>query len=147
MSIFGKNGLLAFNWYKYVGEDPNQGSGRWEPDHHNHAWIVFAIVLIVGIIDATIVFLTRDAIWAIGTVYLFLAIILKGDKPAQVFIPLILMSVLQLVALLASYLWHKHGQNQGRIALPEDEDEGLAAGPNRNGFLAQGIGQDTNTEA
>ena len=101
-----QNGLLALNWYdvprpfrshaltvqrfKYIGSDAGVGHGKWEPEHQNHvgsnrrqdlltvqAWIAFGVMTSVGLIDAFIVFLRCDPIWAAGSVYVFLSIILK----------------------------------------------------------------------
>lgn len=55
-----QNGLLAFHWFKYVGEDPDVGPGKWEPEHSKHSWIIFGIIVGVGLIDSFIVFLGRD---------------------------------------------------------------------------------------
>ena len=49
--------------------------------------------------------------------------LLGGDKPVQVVVPLILVSSLQVVALIAAYTWKLYEvKKQGAIRL-EDEDD------------------------
>ncbi|GAA95353.1 uncharacterized protein L969DRAFT_58006 [Mixia osmundae IAM 14324] len=128
-----QNGLLAFHWFKYVGSDPNEGPGKWEKERGKHAWIIFGIVTAVGLINSFIVFIGRDLVWALASIYLYIALLLKEPKPPQVVISLILVSALQLIAFVASALWYRYKakQDEGRILLPADdlvEDDAARAG-------------------
>lgn len=38
-------GLLALSWYRYLGDEPNHRTGRWEGDHTAHSWIAFGVIL------------------------------------------------------------------------------------------------------
>ncbi|CAD6573627.1 MAG: hypothetical protein CYPHOPRED_005180 [Cyphobasidiales sp. Tagirdzhanova-0007] len=119
-----QNGLIALNWYKYNGSEPDR-KGKWEKEHDTHAWIAFGVITGLGLIDSFIVFLSQDFAWAASCVFLFVAIILGSvDKPVQVVIPLILVSSLQVVALLASYTWALYdARRKGSIRLPADDDD------------------------
>jgi hypothetical protein len=90
----------------------------------------------------------------LATIYIYVAVLLKGGKPVQIFVcctvcaarvsltyhqvPLILVCVLQLVALVASVLWHTYAKKEGVIRLPDDEEEAAAArgGTRGDGFVA-----------
>jgi cell division protein FtsW (lipid II flippase) len=75
------------------------------------------------LLDAFIVFLGQDLAWAACTIFIFVAMLLGGDKPVQVVVPLILVSSLQVVALIASYTWKLYeAKKRGAIRL-EDEDD------------------------
>ena len=50
----------------------------------SQAWIAFGVMTSVGLIDAFIVFLRCDPIWAAGSIYVFLSIILKVTSPLKV---------------------------------------------------------------
>jgi len=125
-----QNGLLAFRWYKYVGPEPISPSrpGRWEGEHSKHSWIAFGVVLAVGLINAFIVFISRDVVWALSAIFIYIALVIKGPKPAQLFIPIVLLAVLQLVALIASVLYYRYKANRaGEIRLVSDEEEADAS--------------------
>jgi len=129
-----QNGLLAFRWFKYIGPEPTSPDrpGKWEGEHNVHSWIAFGVVMGVGLINAFIVFIGRDVVWALSAIFLYIALVIKGPKPAQVFIPLVLLAVLQLVSLIASALYYKYKANRaGEIRLRDDEEEGDVT-PRRN---------------
>lgn len=119
-----QNGLIALRWYRYRGPENGHREGRWEREHETHAWIAFGVITGLGLINAFITFLGQDIAWAGCTIFLFIAILLGTDKPVQVVMPLILTASLQLVALIASYIWRMYElKKYGAIRLPEDDDE------------------------
>jgi len=125
-----QNGLIALGWFKYNGSDPDQKPGRWEKEHETHAWIAFGVITGLGLIDSFIVFLGKDLAWAGATIFLFISILLHSEKPVQVVVPLILVASLQVVALIASYVWAMYeARKSGAIRLPEDDesDDGHSA--------------------
>lgn len=79
-----QNGLIALRWFKYNGTDPHQKPGKWEREHETHAWIAFGVITGLGLIDSFIVFLGKDLAWAAATIFLFVSILVKGEKPVQV---------------------------------------------------------------
>jgi len=142
-----QNGLLAFRWYKYIGEEPFSPDrpGKWEGEHSKHSWIAFGVIMAVGLINAFIVFIGRDVVWAVSSIFLYIALLIKGPKPAQIFIPLVLLAVLQLVSLIASTLYYRYKANRaGEIRLPADEEDATPiARPNgvshhTDSFVVQG---------
>lgn len=118
-----------------------------ESEHDTHAWIAFGVITGLGLINAFITFLGQDIAWAGCTIFLFIAILLGTDKPVQVVVsysrctfpdsrprsdlfdamsqmPLILTASLQVVALIASYIWRMYElKKYGSIRLPEDDEE------------------------
>lgn len=121
-----QNGLIALRWYRYHGTDPEGHHGKWEKEHDTHAWIAFGVITGLGLINSFIVFLGKDIAWALCTIFLFVAILVKGEeKPVQVVVPLILVASLQVVAIIAAYTWqlYESKRRQGVIRLPEDEAE------------------------
>lgn len=53
-----------------------------------------------------------------------------GDKPVQVVVPLILVSSLQVVALLAAYTWQMYeARKRGAIRLPDEDDAASVEAP------------------
>lgn len=79
-----QNGLVALGWFKYNGSDPHQKPGKWEREHETHAWIAFGVITGLGLIDSFIVFLGKDLAWAAATIFLFVSILVSGEKPVQV---------------------------------------------------------------
>lgn len=92
-----------------------------------HSWILFGIVLGIvrrlcllcsllcpridkwppsrsqAFINAAVVFVYTDAVWATASIYLYVALAIQSEgKPPQVFIACILAGALVLVALLSS---------------------------------------------
>lgn len=48
------------------------------------AWIAFGVMTSVGLIDAFIVFLRCDPIWAAGSIYIFISILLKVRRCSSI---------------------------------------------------------------
>lgn len=46
-----QNGLIALDWYKYVGDEQDHHAGRWEREHETHAWIAFGALTGLGLIS------------------------------------------------------------------------------------------------
>lgn len=149
-------GAQSLRWYKYVGNDPDASDrpGRWEKHHDQHAWVcglhfpsvrfsltetvsfsqvLFGIILGVGLIDAFVTFVSKDVLWALATIYLFISVLVgpSTDGGPRIVVPLILVSVLQVVAIASAFGWHlfrrSKEQREGQIRLPQDEDEGERA--------------------
>ncbi|KAM0755650.1 hypothetical protein T439DRAFT_295646 [Meredithblackwellia eburnea MCA 4105] len=122
-------GLLALHWYRYLGTDPNVGSGHWEPSHPVHSWIAFGVVFGVGLVNAGVVFAFADIAWAASVIFLNIAMVLKTDgKPPQVYVTLILTAALVLVALASSIGYRLlHKDQEGAIRLTDDEDAPVPA--------------------
>jgi len=119
-----QGGLIALRWYKYQGTDPDQRPGKWERDHETHAWIAFGVITGIGLINSFIVFLGKDFAWAACTIFLFVSILVQGEKPVQVVVPLILVASLQIVGLIAAYVWamYEARRERGQIRLADDDD-------------------------
>ncbi|KAH8918241.1 hypothetical protein BT69DRAFT_1338332 [Atractiella rhizophila] len=132
--------LLTFGWYEWKTvcdpEDPSQGICIERPKHSlpphddtKREWITFGVLCAIGLIDCGVVFWKRDVVWTLGTIYLFITIILgPSDTPLTIFIPLIMFSVLLVVTLIASFGYRslmEKRELRGRIRLEEEEEQGV----------------------
>lgn len=79
---FWQGGLLALRYYRHPDGTKHPG---WESQHSAHSWIMFALIILVALINATEVFVLTDWVWATSCVYLIVALLLESEgKPPQV---------------------------------------------------------------
>ncbi|POW01914.1 hypothetical protein PSTT_12185, partial [Puccinia striiformis] len=113
--------LISLKWFRSPIDD------TWEKHFSTHAWIIFGIVLLIGLSNAFTVYRAKDLIRMLAVVYLSIALLInsKGtlqkvaDAP-QVITALIAAAAGCVVCFIASFVDFGSGRN--RIILP-DEDE------------------------
>ncbi|KAH9457604.1 hypothetical protein MJO28_011906 [Puccinia striiformis f. sp. tritici] len=113
--------LISLKWFRSPIDD------TWERHFSTHAWIIFGIVLLIGLSNAFTVYRAKDLIRMLAVVYLSIALLInsKGtlqkvaDAP-QVITALIAAAAGCVVCFIASFVDFGSGRN--RIILP-DEDE------------------------
>ncbi|POW01749.1 hypothetical protein PSHT_12387 [Puccinia striiformis] len=113
--------LISLKWFRSPIDD------TWEKHFSTHAWIIFGIVLLIGLSNAFTVYRAKDLIRMLAVVYLSIALLInsKGtlqkvaDAP-QVITALIAAAAGCVVCFIASFVDFGSGRN--RIIL-QDEDE------------------------
>ncbi|SCZ96143.1 BZ3500_MvSof-1268-A1-R1_Chr8-1g10033 [Microbotryum saponariae] len=117
-----QGGLLALRYYRHPAKSGHHPS--WEAAHSTHGWIMFAIIIVVALINAAEVFYLRDFVFAASCIYLVVAETIQSEgKSAQIWIALVLAAVMVGVSLLSSVGWSmlKHDR-EGAIRLADEEE-------------------------
>ncbi|SGY97498.1 BQ5605_C035g11408 [Microbotryum silenes-dioicae] len=117
-----QGGLLALRYYRHPAKSGHRPS--WEAAHSTHGWIMFAIIIVVALINAAEVFYLRDFVFAASCNYLVVAETIQSEgKSAQIWIALVLAAVMVGVSLLSSVGWSmiKHDR-EGAIRLADEEE-------------------------
>ncbi|SCV67283.1 BQ2448_5929 [Microbotryum intermedium] len=119
-----QGGLLALGYYRHTAKSGHSPS--WEAEHSTHGWIMFAIIIVVALINAAEVFYLRDFVFAASCIYLVVAETIQSEgKSAQIWIALVLAAVMVGVSFLSSVGWSmiKHDR-EGAIRLADEEEAG-----------------------
>ncbi|KAF8688646.1 Signal peptidase complex catalytic subunit SEC11, partial [Rhizoctonia solani] len=101
-------------------------------------WEAFAFIVSMHAAGVLWVFFRQDLTITIGGLWIVLSILLRRPKGAPVFAALIIFAVLYPLTYISTMAWkrlRRHEENQGRIALPPDEEESVEGNhyPNGNG--------------
>ncbi|KAF8607369.1 hypothetical protein BDV93DRAFT_520240 [Ceratobasidium sp. AG-I] len=116
--------VLDFPLSLFIGLGWNYPYTR--PDQYaRKQWEAFAFVVSMHAVGVLWVFIRRDLTVTIGGLWLVLAVMLKRPKGAPVFAALIVFAVLYPLTYISTIAWQRlkrHEQDEGRIALPPDEE-------------------------
>ncbi|EGG05622.1 uncharacterized protein MELLADRAFT_116780 [Melampsora larici-populina 98AG31] len=125
--------LIALGWYKI------RPDGEWEAHHRAHVWIVFGLIIAIGVINSLVTLLMEDVIWTIGSIWLTAGVIRGGGgrmgKLGEE--PLLAGTMIGLAALQLLCLAGTIGAKIGRvrklrreqaIQLPVDDDPSVIEG-------------------
>jgi len=93
------------------------------------AWAGFAVVMSTNVLSLIVILLRRDIIWAIAATWICISIWTAAQKPAPVFVPVVLFTVLHPIALISVLVYDHFARRQGHIALPSDEAEREGTSP------------------
>ncbi|KAG2363788.1 hypothetical protein BDR07DRAFT_1403321 [Suillus spraguei] len=108
----------------------------YSPDHPEHygrfAWPGFGATFGANLIGLVVVVMHRDIVWAVAATWICVSIWSARPKPAPVYVTVILFTVLQPLALFGTLLYRQLTKQEGRIALPLDEEHDTGSS-NRRG--------------
>ncbi|CAE6402710.1 unnamed protein product [Rhizoctonia solani] len=98
-------------------------------------WEAFAFIVSMHTVGVLWVFFRQDLTITIGGLWIVLSIMLQRPKAAPVFAVLIIFAVLYPLTYISTMAWKRlrHEENEGRIALPPDEEEVVAGNNFANG--------------
>lgn len=114
--------LLSLKWYRSPEDH------TWERHFETHAWIIFGIVLLIGLTNALIVYRARDLVRTIAVVYLSIAVVInekgqlgKVKEAPQVFTALITGAVACIICFIAKFV--DFGPGRDRILLVDEDNQ------------------------
>lgn len=120
--------FITLRWYR----SPT-GHG-WESHHTAHAWIIAALVLVIGLVNALVIFRSKDIVRLLAVIYLSLAVLLKGRSEfgklgdsGQVSVSLILVLVISTLSFLGSFIDFRGSER--RIVLPYEGEDNRVESP------------------
>lgn len=99
------------------------------PVHYSawHAWSGFAVVMSTNLLALLVIIVRRDIVWCVAATWLCISLWLETPKPAPVYIPTIVFTVLHPLALFLSLIYVQIYGNQtrgreGHVALRGEDD-------------------------
>lgn len=95
------------------------------------AWPGFGATFGANLIGLVVVLMRCDIVWAVAATWICASIWSASPKPAPVYITVILFTVLHPLALIGTLLYRRLTKQEGRIALPLDEEHNAI--PERRG--------------
>lgn len=113
--------LISLKWYRSPIDN------TWEKHFSTHAWIIFGIVLLIGLANSFVVYRAKDLVRMLAVVYLSIGLLINSqgtlqrvaDAP-QVITALIATAGACVVCFIASFVDFGPGRN--RILLLDDEE-------------------------
>ncbi|MBW0509350.1 hypothetical protein O181_049065 [Austropuccinia psidii MF-1] len=113
--------LITLKWYR----SPIDHS--WEPNHTTHTWIIFAIVLLLGLTNAYVIYRAKDFVRTVAVVYLTTSVLVKGSnslgkvsEAPHVYSALVAVAATCMVSFIASFV--DLGPDRGRIVLLDEQE-------------------------
>ncbi|CAE7096156.1 unnamed protein product [Rhizoctonia solani] len=103
-------------------------------------WEAFAFIVSMHALGVLWVFFRQDLIVTIGGLWIVLSIMLRRPKAAPVFAVLVIFAVLYPLTYISTMAWKRlkrHEQDEGRIALPPDEEDVANGNGHGNGVVNQ----------
>lgn len=123
--------FIALDWnYPYTRPDM----------YARKQWEAFAFIASMHSAGVLWVFLRQDLTITIGGLWVVLSIMLRRPKGAPVFAALIVFAVLYPLTYISTMAWkrlRRHERDEGRIALPPDEEEAVQGNGRENGEVNQ----------
>ncbi|KAG8715204.1 hypothetical protein FRC08_010867 [Ceratobasidium sp. 394] len=120
---------LDFPLSLFIALDWNYPYNR--PDMYaRKQWEAFAFVVSMHAVGVIWVFIRRDLTVTLGGLWIVLSVMLRRPKSAPVFAATIVFAVLYPLTYISTMAWQRlkrHEEREGRIALPPDEEEAVAA--------------------
>ncbi|CAE6417267.1 unnamed protein product [Rhizoctonia solani] len=99
-------------------------------------WEAFAFIVSMHAVGVIWVFFRQDLTITVGGLWIVLSIMLRRPKAAPVFAALVIFAVLYPLTYISTMAWKRlkrHEQDEGRIALPPDEEESVEGNGHENG--------------
>ncbi|CCO34205.1 hypothetical protein BN14_08299 [Rhizoctonia solani AG-1 IB] len=119
--------FIALGWnYPYTRPD----------EYARKQWETFAFIVSMHAVGVLWVFFRQDLTITIGGLWIVLSIMLRRPKGAPVFAALVIFAVLYPLTYISTMAWRRlrrHEENEGRIALPPDEEESVEGNHLANG--------------